>query len=175
MRLHQFTLVVDSEPTDDQIDRLLQTENQPGVTNSPRTNSGEVQYDIRGDGTLTEAIAQGIHEVESVGLRPVRVLGEDWVTLGEIAERIGRSREAVRLWAAGKVGPGGFPPVLNPHRDPDTSFYSWAEVGPWLRERMGLDIPDEEPVLVAANLALQLRALAPRISQMSVLRDLIPG
>ena len=175
MILHQFTLVVDSNPTDDQIDLLFETESQPGITCSPRTNSGEVQFSIRNDGTLAEAIARGIHEVESVGLRPVRVVGEDWVTLGEIAERVGRSREGVRLWATGKVGPGDFPPVLNPHPGPDTSFYSWAEVGPWLRERMGMDIPDEEPLLAAANLALQLRALAPRITQMSVLRDLIPG
>lgn len=173
--IHQFTLVVDSEPTDEQIDLLFETESQPNIVSSPRTNSGEVEFDIRSDGTLAEAIAHCIREVESMGLRPVRVQGEDWVTLGDIAERVGRSREAVRLWATGRTGPGGFPPVLNPHPDPDTSFYSWAEVGPWLRERMGLDIPDEEPVLAAANLALQLRALAPRISQMSVLRDLIPG
>jgi hypothetical protein len=51
---------------------------------------------------------------------------------------------------------------LNPGSE--TSFYSWAEVAPWLR-RAGYDVPSEEPVLAAMNLALQLRHLAPRLSR----------
>ena len=38
---------------------------------------------------------------------------------------------------------------------------------------MGYDLPDDEPILVATNLALQLRALAPRIRHMQLIRDLL--
>ena len=55
----------------------------------------------------------------------------------------------------------------------DTSYYSWAQVSPWLRERMGYDLPDDEPILAATNLALQLRALAPRIRHMQLIRALV--
>jgi hypothetical protein len=122
---------------------------------------------------LTEAVASAVHDVEAAGLRPLRVAADDWVTLADIAARIGRSREIVRLWSTGRQGPGGFPPPLNPGRD--TSFYSWAEVCPWLRRRMGYELPDDEPVLVAMNLTLQLRRLAPRLGRMDVIRDLLGG
>jgi hypothetical protein len=38
---------------------------------------------------------------------------------------------------------------------------------------MGVAVPDPEPVLTAVNLALQLRALAPRVSRMDAIRALI--
>lgn len=121
--------------------------------------------------TQAEAIAAGIRAVESTGLRVLRVDVDDWVTASDVAHRVGRSRETVRLWAAGRMGPGGFPPPANPRRD--TTFYSWAEVLPWLRIRMRLDLPEEEPALVAANLAVQLRALLPRVPRARVLTDLL--
>jgi hypothetical protein len=52
-------------------------------------------------------------------------------------------------------------------------FYSWAEVSVWLREQMGFDLPDCEPVLVAMNLALQVRNLLPRISDADAVRALV--
>lgn len=121
--------------------------------------------------SLAAAIPAAVRDLESVGLRPARVDADDWVTLAEIGARIGRSREIVRLWATGRYGPGGFPPPLNPGRD--TSFYSWTEVAQWLRERMGYHVPDDDPVLVAMNLALQLRRLAPRIERMDLVLSLV--
>jgi hypothetical protein len=121
--------------------------------------------------SFTEAVVAGIRAVEAAGLRALRVDADDWVTVGDVAQRIGRSRETVRLWAAGRMGPGGFPPPLNPGRD--TTFYSWAEVLPWLSHRMGFDLPDEEPVLAAANLALQLRTLMRRVPQARALLHLL--
>lgn len=121
--------------------------------------------------TVAEAIVGAVRLLEQAGLRALRVDAGDWVTAGDIAERIGRSRETVRLWATGRFGPGGFPPPLNPGRG--TSFYSWAEVVPWLRAELDLDLPYEEPVLAAANLTLQLRRLLPRVSGARMLLDLM--
>jgi hypothetical protein len=121
--------------------------------------------------SLTEAVVAAVHAVEATGLRVLRVDADDWVTVADVARRIGRSRETVRLWAAGRMGPGGFPPPLNPDRD--TTFYSWAEVLVWLRHRAALDLPDEEPVLAAANLAVQLRVLLRRVPRAQVLLRLL--
>ena len=128
------------------------------------TDGGPVHIDHRG-GSLYDSIVESVHRCETVGLRPMRLHnadGGDWLTMAAIADRVGKSRECVRLWSIGRLGPGGFPPPLNPGAE--TSFYSWAEVAPWLR-LAGYDVQSEEPVLAAMNLALQLRHLAPRLSR----------
>jgi len=116
--------------------------------------------------SLTDAVAVSIVAVERVGLRAIRVDAYDWVTMQDIADRVHRSRETVRLWTLGRLGVSGFPPPLNPGQR--NAFFSWAEVLAWLRRgRLAPEVPDEEPVLVAANLVLQLRALTPRLSDPS--------
>jgi hypothetical protein len=120
---------------------------------------------------LGAAVLRAIRAVEAAGLRAVRVDSGDWMTLGDIGARLGRSREIVRLWSTGRQGPGGFPPPHNPGKD--TSFFSWAEVAPWLRTRMRYDLPDEEPVLAAMNLALQLRDLMPRLANTAAVLSLL--
>ncbi|GIF53159.1 hypothetical protein DFJ67_0219 [Asanoa ferruginea] len=169
MRVQHFLLVVERPPS------LTQQRRLAALPTPPRSETGadgthRLTFDRPGS-VLADAIAVAIHQVELTGLRVVRVADRDWLTLAEIGARIGRSRELVRLWALGKQGPGGFPAPLDPDRD--TSFYSWAQVSPWLRERLGYDLPDDEPILAATNLALQLRALAPRIQHMQLIRDLL--
>lgn len=164
MAVHRFTIVVDHEPTDDQVDTIFERFDDLGVGGSPREGIGFVSVDRRAE-SLSAAIESAVRDVESVGLRPMRIDDENHVTLGDIADRIGRSREIVRLWSVGRQGPGGFPPPVNIG---DTSFYSWAEVSVWLRERMGFNVPEVDPVLVAANHALQIRTLAPRIQRTDV-------
>lgn len=147
MARQRFTLVVDRAP-------------------------GRVTVDVEAP-TLVDAVADAIAHLEFTGLTVLRADHRDWVTLADVAARVGRSRETVRRWTTGRLGPGGFPPPLNPGRD--TAFYSWAEVAPWLRDRMGFDLPDDEPVLAATNLALQLRALAPRIRHAGLIRAILGG
>lgn len=125
--------------------------------------------------TQTGAIAAAVRAVESCELRVLRVDNEDLVTTADVAHRVGMSRETARLWAVGQMGPGGFPPPVNPRRE--TTFYAWSEVLPWLRERKDMDLPEEEPALVAANLAIRLRALLPRLARPELILDLLrrPG
>ncbi len=145
-QLHSFTLIVE----DGQV------------------SGGRQPYGLRVTrraGTLAAAIHGAVTELEAHGLRPVRVDAQDWVTLEGIAARIGRAREVVRLWVCARVGPGGFPAPLNPGCR--TLFYSWLEVEGWLAATghlSGVVRADADgPVLAAANLALQLRWLAPRV------------
>lgn len=53
---------------------------------------------------------------------------EDLVSLRDISQRVGRTYESVRLLAAGKRGPGGFPAPLSTGQ---WALYSWAEVSAW--------------------------------------------
>jgi hypothetical protein len=169
-RRWRFGLVVDRLPGPAQRAALARAGVDPDVALDPGTAAVRICFEWAAP-TLAEAVVSAVRLVEALGLRALRVDAGDWVTLADIAERIGRSRETVRLWAVGRLGPGGFPPPVNLGRD--TSFYSWAEVLPWLRHRLGFALADEEPTLAGANLALQLRALAPRIAGMDLLRELL--
>ncbi|MEV4619758.1 hypothetical protein AB0J74_13750 [Asanoa sp. NPDC049573] len=169
MRVQHFLLVVDRPPSLTQ-QRLLAELPGPPRSETGADGTHRLTFD-RPAAALADAIAVAIHQVETTDLQVTRVADRDWLTLAEIGARIGRSREIVRLWALGKRGPGGFPAPLDPDRE--TSYYSWAQVSPWLRERLGYDLPDDEPILAATNLALQLRALAPRIRHMQLIRDLL--
>lgn len=59
---------------------------------------------------------------------------EDLVSLRDIAQRVGRTYESVRLLAAGKRGPGGFPAPLSAGQ---WALYSWAEVSAWFAIHYG--------------------------------------
>jgi len=112
-----------------------------------------------------EAILSAVHDVEKAGLgaRVIRVEPDDLVTASEIAERTGRSRESIRLLAAGKRGQGGFPPPFRGMKR-RTRLWRWSEVALWLAEREGnLSDPlvDEAHTIAAINGALELRRHAP--------------
>jgi hypothetical protein len=53
--------------------------------------------------------------------------------------------------------------------------YSWGQVTPWLARNIGFAEPEEVPAYQAVNLALRLRALAPRVDRIAAVRSLIPG
>ncbi|MDQ7903074.1 hypothetical protein RB614_00880 [Phytohabitans sp. ZYX-F-186] len=166
MGLHHFALLLERLP-DKRRAAALVAEHQDIYLN-PDQREVTVQREA---GTLAEAVASAIRDLEAADLPPIRVYDGDWVTLAHIGERVGRSREAVRLWAIGKQGPGGFPPPLNPGRE--TKFYSWTEVSAWIRRHTVLDVPLHEPDLVVANLLLQARRLAPRVRDGEVLSALL--
>ena len=109
MPLQQFSLVVDRAPGRGR--RVV----VGGPARWDRSPDGapRVSFD-REAPSLVDAVTGAIADVEATGLRVVRVDDRDWVTLADVAARIGRSREIVRLWALGRKGPGGFPPPVNP-------------------------------------------------------------
>ena len=105
--------------------------------------------------TFLEAVTSAIRDVESVPpIRVERVESDDLLTIADIARRLGRTRESVRLLVEGKRGKGGFPePVLGTGK---WRFWRWAEVLAWLE-----DFPESEleriRVVDAVNAALELR------------------
>jgi hypothetical protein len=115
---------------------------------------------IREAPTFGEAVRSAIEQVESVpGLRVVRLEPDDLVTMSEIADRLGRSRESIRLLISGARGPGGFPPPVS-HLKARNRLWRWSNVAAWARRHD----PGAEPIgasaIAAINAALTLRETA---------------
>ena len=138
------------------------------------SSGGVLSIDFDREGpSLAEAIASAIRDIDRSGseMTPVRVEVEgvgDLVTVGEIARRLGQSRESVRLYATGARGPGGFPPPAA-RQDTRTPLYRWAEVARWM-ETNGWDrakLGRSKPVPAAVELingALAVRRTRPRVA-----------
>ncbi len=170
MTTHVFTMVLSREPTADELDALFAAGCDDAAFG---TDHGlpVAEFD-REAPTVADAIASAVRAIETGGLSVVRVLDQDLVTLADVAERIGQSRESVRRYATGERGAGGFPPPVNPARD-GTVFYRWSEVVPWVRRHLGVDVPDVDPTLVVANLVLQARQHRNDVAHLSALSDLL--
>ncbi|NEE01976.1 hypothetical protein [Phytoactinopolyspora halotolerans] len=112
---------------DESLDALYEAGYDDAVVGGDE-RGGSAGFD-REAGSAIEAIMSAIDQAEACGLEVVGVT-EDLVTLGEIAERAGRTLAAVENWVKGRRGPGGFPEPRVPR--PRAALYSWADVSTWL-------------------------------------------
>ncbi|WP_428278591.1 helix-turn-helix transcriptional regulator [Candidatus Palauibacter sp.] len=158
MTTHSFTLIVEGVDIDDP--DVFNTLYEAGCDDATIgiTNGIPVMDFDREAASLHAAILSAVADAESVsGLQVVRIADLDLVSMSEIAERIGRSRECVRLWVTGVRGPGGFPSPVN---DPDSRyrFWRWSDVSDWLsRVLNGMPWSPEDHVRGAINAMLELR------------------
>lgn len=167
-----FTVLVDREPTDEELDRFVESGADDGV---PGTSGGRPNFIFyREAETFADAIGTAVADLNRIGIRPLRFIDEDLLTLADIADRAEIARETVRRYSTGERGPGGFPPPVNPGGG-GTIFYSWSEVAPWFRERMGMDVPQTEPALLFANHLLQAQRLEPTVRHNGALREVFPA
>lgn len=127
--------------------------------------------------SLAAGIEGAIRDVRrgAPGAEILRVEPDDLVTAADIAHRLGRTRESVRLLISGARGQGGFPPPVS-HLKARGRLWRWAEVSAWCREALGTTAPaaDTSVFVAALNDALELSKLAPRLQEKSE-RDLIGG
>ena len=63
----------------------------------------------RGAKNFLHALVSAIKDVRAAGVMIVRVEPDTFVSMSDIAERIGMTRQAVSLLIQGERGPGGFP------------------------------------------------------------------
>jgi hypothetical protein len=166
MRTHSFTLLLAGPDVTEEsvVDALFEA----GCGDALFGRRDSVQYaDFdRKSESLAAAVSLAIEEVESVpGMRVLRVEPDELVTATVIAERVGRTREGVRLLIEGKRGPGGFPAPLA-WVDAKTRLWQWSDVARWFGERLGRETPLAEGAefLAAVNAALELRNRIPRLS-----------
>ena len=155
MSEHEFTLVFHGGPDDAIVDALFEA----GCDDATLGEVDGVGYAdfIREAPSFGEALRSAIEQVESVaGLMVSRVEPDDLVTLSEIAQRLGRSRESVRLLAAGERGPGDFPAPVS-HLKARTRLWRWSEVAGWAkRHDQPIDL-GAATTIAAINAALTLR------------------
>jgi hypothetical protein len=80
--------------------------------------------------SFEEALRTAITAVRRAGLAVRRVEPDDFVTQAEIAERLGRTSESVRLLASGQRGDGTFPSPAA-RTTSRGSLWRWSQVAAW--------------------------------------------
>jgi hypothetical protein len=108
--------------------------------------------------SLLAAVLSALRDVQRIpDAWVVRVEPDELVTTSEIARRVGRTREGIRLLADGNRGPGGFPSPVSGPRKGRARLWRWSEVSGWLKA-YGIDTVNEEEarVMAAVNGALDL-------------------
>ena len=158
MPIHHFTLIVDGPDLQD--DALIDAVFEAGCDDAAVGRVDGIQYvDFdREAASLDQAIISAVADLERInGVAVVRIADAGFVSMADIAARIGRTREGIRLLITGARGPGGFPP---PVTDPRSRYrlWRWSDVAPWLTKHLGeeLDTAGDE-VLAAFNASLELR------------------
>lgn len=150
---YSFILIIDGD-VEARIDELFEA----GCDDATFGSVDGVHYaDFdREAATLGEAISSAIAAVEWVGgLRVRRVEPDDLVTASEIAERMGRSRESVRLLIAGERGAGDFPAPVS-HLRSRNRLWRWSDVVAWAGEADASEV-SRAHLIAAVNAALELR------------------
>ena len=119
--------------------------------------------------SMRDAVTSAIHDIERhvEGVKVAGIAQSPIVTQSMIAERLGVSREAVRLWIENRRGDGAFPaPVMTSGKN--TSYWDWLDVLNW-RKAQGAAPTAEQAEIASAlteiSLALQLRRHADHVPQ----------
>ena len=169
MRIWEFTLII--EGVDAQGSETLDALFEAGCDDALVGRTNDIQHiDFSREAqSLTDAVLSAVSDVESVsGLAVVQLEDGDLVSMAEIAERTGRTRESVRLLVAGERGPGGFPSPVSDVQRPNR-LWRWTEVERWMQNAFGDG--DAQP----SNDEIMLSALAAAIAARHHCRRLDPS
>jgi hypothetical protein len=157
MREWDFTLILEGDVMNEVVlDNLV----EQGADDATFGVTDGVSYAdfSREAASFSTAVLTAIEDLEAVpGISVLRVEPDDLVTLAEIAARLDRTREGVRLLAAGHRGKGTFPPPVS-HLRTRSKLWRWSDVARWA----GALSPEEETsarFVAAINAALELRRL----------------
>ena len=167
MTSHQFTLIVEGPDLQDaaNIEALFEA----GCDDATIGRVGSIQYlDFdREAATFADAVFEATEAVESaVDARVVHLEPDDLVTMVEIAERTGRTRESVRLLVSGERGPGGFPGPAT-HFKSRQRMWRWQDVAVWFARELGepgMNDSDRAQFISAFNAGVRWRAVHDHLS-----------
>lgn len=142
MNAYQFALTVaDFDLDDDFQNAAIEAFDYVAVVG--RT-AGITQVDVEIEAESAErALARVIADLRGIGVTTRRV-DLDLVNTSEIADRLGKSRETVRLWSTGGRRQG-FP---TPYAVvADSQVWAWSDVYNWATEN-GVEVEDVKPIPV---------------------------
>lgn len=164
MHEYDFTLIIAADLDEDATLTAVYEAGCDDATVGQIDGIGYADF-IREAHTFGEAVRSAIEQVESVpGLQVVRIEPDDLVTMSEIAHRLGRSRESVRLLIAGARGSGGFPPRSS-HLKARSRLWRWSEVAVWARHHDVEVQPIDAALVAALNAALLLRETSEQLTR----------
>ncbi len=171
MTEHEFTLVIEGDLHEEGTAAALFDAGCDDASFGISEGVGYGEF-IREASTFAEAVMSAIHQVQTVvSLRVMHVEPDDIVTMADIAERLDRTRESVRLLVAGRRGPGRFPPPISHSRE-RSRLWRWSDVTEWLD-----DIEPEEReaarFTAAVNAALELRHRVPEMADELAAKELM--
>lgn len=163
MPTYNFTLMISRPEVDEDTatDRLYEAGCDDALF-SVSGGSYELEFD-REAPCLKEAVLSAIRDVKSAntGSCVLRVVPDDLVNANAIAQRTGRTRQAVGLWTRGERGKDFPPPVT---KVGGSLVWSWARVAEWLHRRGEADaatVHDAE-ALIEINAVLERESMPPR-------------
>ena len=153
METYTFTLILDNAIGEAAADQLFDAGlDDAGIGGI----NGEPCLDVdREAKSLLEAIVSAVRQVDSFeGVGVVRVDGEDLVSQTEIAERTGKSRQAVNHWIKRDRHRSEFPPPAygSQSRSP---LWRWSDVGAWLGSTD--EVRERDRVIALVNATLLAR------------------
>lgn len=152
---YEFAFIVDGDLDSDEVVNRLYEAGCDDATFGV-SNGVSVADFTREAPSLLDALVSALSDLESVaGLQVRRVEPEPLVTLSEIAERLERTPESIRLLANGERGGGTFPPPIS-HLRTRQRLWRWSDVAEWAGQLKPGDVHDAQ-VIGALNAALELR------------------
>lgn len=109
--------------------------------------------------SMQQALESAMRDISRVvpDIRFIRVEPDELVSAAEIAARLGRSRESVRLWIEGQRGPGGFPPPVT-HLRSRSPRWRWTEVTDWLTTALDFPVQLRDDAYAIAEINARLEA-----------------
>lgn len=136
MTTYNFTLVL--EGADLQSPEAQDALYEAGCDDATFGVVDEVHYAEfhREAGSYGQALTSAMVDVREAvpAVKVVHVEPDELVTMAEIAERLGRSRESIRLLIAGERGSGDFPAPAS-HIRTRTRLWRWPDVLRWFATR----------------------------------------
>lgn len=157
MSSYSFSLVITPPNVDEEV--VVNKLFEGGCDDGTFSVSGglyEIEFDREAE-SLRDAVTSAISDVNKAGIgsRVVRVVPDDLVNANAIAERLGKTRQAVRYWTIGERGEGFPSPKAVVGKSP---VWSWLSVAQWLRRRGELNAGDVETARVIAEVNREIEA-----------------
>lgn len=152
MAKFEFTVIADGVDLDDDAfeDRFFEAGCSDALISIVK---GNVVLDFTREAkNLAHAVATALRDVHRAGARARRIEPDSYVSMSDIAERAGLTRQAVSLFVSGERGAGDFPPPAL-RVTTDLPLWDWLTVARWLYRHRKLA---DRHTLVFAAMAREL-------------------
>ncbi len=160
MATHLFVIIASGLDAEDSYEDRLFDAGCDDATVAWQKGAMILEFD-REATSFSQAVASACHDVRSAGAIVERVEPDHLVSLSDIAERAGITRQAAALYSTGERGRGFPHPVARVTSK--TPLWDWVDVATWLHDhgRLSEETVTEARVVRAANLLMERGSASP--------------